>query len=702
MESTLFAAVPLEGSFEGMDGCGVGIDVEPTPGGFLVSGIAEGGPVSASDLAVGDTIIAVNGLAVTRLSKAEVESLLSGPFGSSVEIFTSCASSGAKKRVELHRVFVARVDEDFSASNDAPPLAQVSALPRPSSILPSVSGTSAASRDQSRMPFPQTGENPPHSRGLQVTKNQAKRVLSPRTFEDLKTSSISDVQKLREELSNLRRSRELEDRRVADLQQIQSNTFPRASPERRVSQMNPSSQNMQYSPPPPPPPQQQTFQQLLQQQQTQPQHQQQQPRQTSSMASSYSGSRGPAALDLYSFKGGELENLRAQVRQLQHELDEAQRVKVLELEAVKAEMFRELESLESQHHSELLGLQEQHQEEINGHQAVSKEHEEAFNRARQDMYELMKANTDAVASLQSSQEEANATQSVLSQLRIQFGAMEVRSRDLSSSRDLALAQLESQSSEIKSLQQQLADMKPSAESLDIECKTLRDQVHALSRAKDAAERSRDKAIEAAATAEFALGSLQETSRREISGLKAALAQAESRCTSVVTDSEKTLASLKRELELLRSTTVSEATYQSLLLESRAAVDSVNESLKAEQSARAAAQSKLAEVPAIILKEVSAVEAKVRAAAAQASVQMQRDLAIAKADVAALVGSFETRVANEVRLRLSESQLELNQNRSDEMQVISKSSSRFLSFLTCVSVASTWHLRKVCAVVYYES
>lgn len=670
MESTLFAAVPLEGSFEGMDGCGVGIDVEPTPGGFLVSGIAEGGPVSASDLAVGDTIIAVNGLAVARLSKAEVESLLSGPFGSSVEIFTSCASSGAKKKVELHRVFVARVDEDFSASNDAPPLAQVSAPPRPSSILPSVSSTSAASRDQSRVPLPQTGENPPHSRGLQVTKNQAKRVLSPRTFEDLKTSSISDVQKLREELSHLRRSRELEDRRVADLQQIQSNAFPRASPERRVGHTNPSSQIMQYSPPPPPP-QQQTFQQLLQQQQTQPQHQQQQPRQTSSMASSYSGSRGPAALDLYSFKGGELENLRAQVRQLQHELDEAQRVKVLELEAVKAEMFRELESLESQHHSELLGLQEQHQEEINGHQAVSKEHEEAFNRARQDMYELMKANADAVASLQSSQEEANATQSVLSQLRIQFGAMEVRSRELSSSRDLALGQLESQSSEIKSLQQQLADMKPSAESLDIECKTLRDQVHALSRAKDAAERSRDKAIEAAATAEFALGSLQETSRREISGLKAALAQAESRCTSVVTDSEKTLASLKRELELLRSTTVSEATYQSLLQESRAAVDSANETLRSEQSARAAAQSKLAEVPAIIVKEVSAVEAKVRAAAAQASVQMQRDLAIAKADVAALAGSFETRVANEVRLRLSESQLELNQNRSDEMQVISK-------------------------------
>jgi hypothetical protein len=700
MDSTLFAAVPLEGSFEGMDGCGVGIDVEPTPGGFLVSGIAEGGPVSASDLAVGDTIIAVNGLAVTRLSKAEVESLLSGPFGSSVEIFTSCATSGAKKKVELHRVFVARVDEDCPASNRTPPLSQVSATDLPSNILPSISGPSAASRDQFRMHFPQTVENPPHSRGLQVTKTQAKRVLSPRTFEDLKTSSISDVQKLREELSNLRRSRELEDRRVADLQQIQIHTFPRASPERRVGQTNPSPQFMQISPPPPP--QQQTFQQQQQQQQQRQQQQQQQTRHMSSMPISYSGSRGSAALDLYSFKGGELENLRAQVRQLQHELDEVHKVKVLELEAVKAEMFHELESLESQHHSELLGLQEQHQEEINVHQAVSKEHEEAFNRARQDMYELMKANADAVASLQSSQEEANATQSVLSQLRIQFGAMEVRSRELASSRDLALGQLESQSAEIKSLQQQLADMKPSAESLDIECKTLRDQVHALTRAKDAAERSRDKAIEAAATAEFALGSLQETSRREISGLKAALAQSESRCASLATDSEKTVASVKRELELLRSTTVSEATYHSLLRESRATVDSVNENLKAEQSARAAAQSKLAEVPAIILKEKSAIEAQVRAAAAQASVQMQRDLAIAKADVAALAGSFETRVANEVRLRMSESQLELNQSRSDEMQVISKSPSRLFSFLTCISVASTRHLREVSAVVHYES
>ena len=83
MESSLFAAVPLEGSFEGMDGCGVGIDIEPAPGGFLVSGIAEGGPVSASDLTVGDTIVSVGGKTVARLPKAEVESLLSGPFGSS-------------------------------------------------------------------------------------------------------------------------------------------------------------------------------------------------------------------------------------------------------------------------------------------------------------------------------------------------------------------------------------------------------------------------------------------------------------------------------------------------------------------------------------------------------------------------------------------------------------------------------------------
>ena len=129
MESSLFAAVPLEGSFEGMDGCGVGIDIEPCQGGFLVSGIAEGGPVSASDLAVGDTIVAVSGIVVARLPKAEVESLLSGPFGTSVEIFTSSSSSGTKKRVELHRVFVARVDEDFSGPNDSQPLTKASAPP---------------------------------------------------------------------------------------------------------------------------------------------------------------------------------------------------------------------------------------------------------------------------------------------------------------------------------------------------------------------------------------------------------------------------------------------------------------------------------------------------------------------------------------------------------------------------------------------
>jgi hypothetical protein len=385
------------------------------------------------------------------------------------------------------------------------------------------------------------------------------------------------------------------------------------------------------------------------------------------MSSSYSSSRGPSALDLYSFKGGELENLRAQVKQLQHELDESHKVKVLEVEAVKAEMFRELENLESQHHSELLGLQEQHQQEIAAHRNVSREHEEAFNHARQDMYELMKANADAIASLQSSQEEANATQSVLSQLRIQFGAMEVRSRELASSRDAAIAQLESQSIELKSLQQQLGDVKPSAELLDIECKTLRDQVLAVTRAKDAAERSRDKAIEAAATAEFALGSLQETSRREISALKVALEQSESFAVTAA-ESDKALAALKRELELVRSASVSEATYQSLLLESRAAIDSLNETLKAEQAARAVAQARLADVPAMIQKEVSVVEAKIRAAASQATSQMQRDLAIAKADVAALSGSFETRVANEVRLRISELQLDQNQNRSEEMQV----------------------------------
>jgi myosin heavy subunit len=390
-----------------------------------------------------------------------------------------------------------------------------------------------------------------------------------------------------------------------------------------------------------------------------------------SLSSTYSVSRGPSALDLYSFKGGELENLRTQVKQLQHELDEAHKVKVLELESVKAEMFRELESLESQHHSELLSLQEQHQQEIAVHQAVSREHEDAFNHARQDMYELMKANADAIASLQSSQEEANATQSVLSQLRIQFGAMEVRSRELASSRDALHAQLEKQSVELKSLQQQFGDVKPSAELLDIECKTLRDQVLALSRAKEAAERSRDKAIEAAATAEFALGSLQETSRREISALKGALEQAESFAASAA-ESERGVTALKRELELLRSASVSESTYQSMLHESRTSVDAANESLRAERAARAAAQNKLAEVPAMIQKEVSAIEAKMRAAASQSAAQMQRDLAIAKADAAALSGSFETRVANEVRLRMSEMQLDQNQNRSEEMQVRAQS------------------------------
>jgi hypothetical protein len=674
MESSLFAAVPLEGSFEGMDGCGVGIDIESAPGGFLVSGIAEGGPVCASDLAVGDIIVAVSGIAVARMPKAEVESLLSGPFGSSVEIFTSCASSGAKKKVELHRVFVARVDEDFSSPKDTQPLANVSA-PLTRSPLPAAnSGPSAASRDFSRIPVPRTDQvprsdaSPPHARGMQVTKAQAKRVLSPRTFEDLKTSSIVDVQKLREELSYLRRTRETDDRRFAEQQQVQSSSFPRTSPEHRVGPMNHVSHAAVYSPPLPPPPAQQQ-QQQQQQQHTirQMQQQHQQPRHVSSLSSSYAGSRGPSALDLYSFKGGELDSLRAQVRQLQLELDEAHKVKVLELESVKAEMFRELESLESQHHSELLGLQEQHQQEIAVHQAVSREHEEAFNHARQDMYELMKANADAIASLQSSQEEANATQSVLSQLRIQFGAMEVRSRELASSRDAALAQLESQSVELKSLQQQLGDVKPSAELLDIECKTLRDQVLAITRAKDAAERSRDKAIEAAATAEFALGSLQETSRREIGALKVALEQAES-CAASAAESERTAAVLKRELEQARSSSVSEATYQSLLHESRTAIDAVNQTLRAEQAARAAAQSKLAEVPAIIQKEVSAIEAKMHAAASQSTAQLQRDLAIAKADVAAMSGSFETRVANEVRLRMSEMHLDQNPNRSEDMQV----------------------------------
>jgi hypothetical protein len=671
MESTLFAAVPLEGSFEGMDGCGVGIDIEPSSGGFLVTGIAEGGPVSASDLAVGDMIIAVSGVAVARMSKSEVEALLSGPFGSSVQIFTS-ASNGAKKTVELHRVFVARVDEDFSASNNTKPNAHEPAAPAPAPFFAPTSGPSAASRDYPRNSFPESEESLPHARGMQLTKAQAKRMMSPRTFEDLKTSSISDVQKLREELSNLRRGRESEDRRLAEQPQIQSNSFPRSTPEHRLGQTNfvpppavhsPSSPQMQQQQ------QQQSSRQSQQQIQQQSVRQtQQQSRQPSSLSSSYSGSRvGSSSLDLYSFKGGEIESLRSQVRQLQYELDEAHKLKVIEVESVKAEMFRELESLESQHHSELLSLQEQHQQEIQVHQAVNKDHEEAFNHARQDMYELMKANADAIASLQSSQEEANATQSVLSQLRIQFGAMEVRSREIASGRDAALAQIEGQALEIKSLQQQLADLKPSTETLNVECKTLRDQVLALTRAKDAAERSRDKAIEAAANAEFALGSLQETSLREISSLKGALAQAESRAASAA-ESERLIASLKREVELARSTSVSEATYHALLQESRTALDAVNETLKAEQAARSAAQSKLAEVPAIIQKEVSAAEAKVSATASQATAQLQRDLAIAKADVAALAGSFETRVANEVRLRMSEMTLDHNQNRSEEMQV----------------------------------
>ena len=666
MESTLFAAVPLEGSFEGMDGCGVGIDIEPTPGGFSVSGIAEGGPVSASDLSVGDTIVAVSGVSVTRMSKADVESLLSGPFGSSVEIFTSSASNGASKRVELHRVFVARVDEDFSAPNDAPTLAPVPALPTRSPHLASTSGPIAASRENTRVPLPQPDYSPPPARGLQIAKAQTKRVLSPRTFEDLKTSSISDVQKLREELSNLRRSRELEDRRFADQHQNQSNTFPNSSSEHHIGQMNPVPRAIVHAP------QQQHQPQQQQQQparQLQPQHQQ--PRQLPLPSSSFSGTRnGPhlaATLDLYSFKGGELESLRSQIRQLQHELEDAHVSKVRELEAVKSDMFRELESLESQHHSELVSLQEQHQQEIADHQAVSREHEDAFNRAREDIYELMKANADAVASFQSSQEEADATHRVLSQLRIEFGAMEVRSREFASTRDAAVEKLENQTQELKSLQQQLADIKPSADSLEIECKTLRDQVLALTRAKDAAERSRDKAIEATANAEFALGSLQETSRRDISSLKAALAQAESRAASAM-ESEKSIALLKRELELARSAAVSEATYKSMLQESRATADALTETLKAEQAARTAAESKLAEVPAIIQKEISATEAKMRTAASQAAAQLQRDLAIAKADVTALSGSFETRVAHEVRLRMSELQLDHSQSRSEEMQV----------------------------------
>ena len=72
--------------------------------------------------------------------------------------------------------------------------------------------------------------------------------------------------------------------------------------------------------------------------------------------------------------------------------------------------------------------------------------------------------------------------------------------------------------------------------------------------------------------------------------------------------------------------------------------------------------------AIIQKEISATEAKMRTAASQAAAQLQRDLAIAKADVTALSGSFETRVAHEVRLRMSELQLDHSQSRSEEMQV----------------------------------
>jgi hypothetical protein len=693
MESTLFAAVPLEGSFEGMEGCGVGIDIESSSGGFLVTGIAEGGPVSSNDLAVGDTIVAVNGVAVSRLSKAEVESLLSGPFGSSVNVFTCSAETGASKRVELHRVFVARVDEDFAAPNNNNPPAQVSAAPiHPPTIARSL-GPNPAFRDSFRAPFSQTGESPPPARGVQQAKAQSKRVLSPRSFEDLKTSSISDVQKLREELSNLRRSREIDDRRLSDQHQIQSSAIPKTSPEQRVGQFNIVSLASTNSP--------------LQPQQSNRQLQPQQlpSRQLTSSSSSLSVGRGPSSLDLYSFKGAELENLRAQVSQLQRELQETHKVKVLELEAVKAEMFRELESLESQHHSELISLQQQHQQEIAVHQAVSRDHEEAFNHARQDIYELMKANADAIASFQSSQEEANATQSVLSQLRIQFGAMEVRSRELASSRDAAVAQLEQQTAELKSLQQQLADAKPAVDSLEVECKTLRDQVLALTRAKEAAERSRDKAIDAAATAEFALGSLQETSRKEIVELKAALVQAESLASSAA-ESQKSLAALKRELELTRSSSVSAAAYESLLSESRAAVDAVKEALKAEQAARTAAQSKLAEVPAMIQKEVSAAEAKVRAAASQATAQMQKDLAIAKADVAALSGSFETRVANEVRLRLSELQLDQNQSRSDEMQVtlprLVTPICLFGKSLTFIQVAPKWYSRQVGSTVSHES
>jgi carboxyl-terminal processing protease len=82
---------------------GIGVALEPSPGGAVVSRVFPGSPAARAGLKSGDLIVAVNGRDVTALTPTDLIGLIEGPAGSAVTLTIRPTAGGKSTDVSITR-----------------------------------------------------------------------------------------------------------------------------------------------------------------------------------------------------------------------------------------------------------------------------------------------------------------------------------------------------------------------------------------------------------------------------------------------------------------------------------------------------------------------------------------------------------------------------------------------------------------------
>jgi carboxyl-terminal processing protease len=82
---------------------GIGVALEPSSGGAVVSRVFPGSPASKAGLEAGDLIVAVNGRDVTALTPTDLIGLIEGPVGSAVTLTVRPTAGGKSREIAITR-----------------------------------------------------------------------------------------------------------------------------------------------------------------------------------------------------------------------------------------------------------------------------------------------------------------------------------------------------------------------------------------------------------------------------------------------------------------------------------------------------------------------------------------------------------------------------------------------------------------------